>query len=84
MLSGKGLEVYYSLDDTQANDYNVLKTAILNHYELNEEGFCKRFKNAKPEQGESGPQYLNRITNYFKRWGDLSADDNDSKGLHNT
>ena len=81
LLSGKGLEVYYSLNETQANDYGMLKRAILNRYELNEEGFRKKFKTSKPEQGESGQQYVNRITNYFNRWFDLATNKKSKEGL---
>ena len=30
LSTGKGFEVYYSLNKTQASDYNYLKIAILN------------------------------------------------------
>ena len=81
LLTGKGLEVYYSLANEQANDYETLKKAILNRYEFNEEGFRKRFKNSKPEQGESGPAYANRVFNYFERWVDLSTSENTHEGI---
>ena len=44
LLIGKGLEVYYSLANEQANDYETLKKAILNRYEFNEEGFRRDSK----------------------------------------
>ena len=81
LLTGKGLEVYYSLANEQANDYETLKKAILNRYEFNEEGFRKRFKNSKPEQGESGPSYATRVLNYFERWVDLSTSENTHESL---
>lgn len=81
LLSGKGLDVYYSLSDAQAGDYNYLKKAILNRYELNEQGFRKKFKSCRPEDGESGAQYANRIRKYFDRWRDLSIVDDSMDGL---
>lgn len=81
LLSGKGLEVYYSLNEDQANDYDTLKRAILNRYELNEEGFRNKFKSSKPETGESGVQYANRILNYFKRWVDLATVIDSKEGI---
>lgn len=81
LLSGKGLEVYYALNDEQANEYDTLKNCILNRYELNEEGFRKKFKYSKPETGESGPQYATRIANYFQRWVELATKNIDIQGL---
>ena len=81
LLSGKGLEVYYALSNEQASDYDNLKRCILNRYELNEEGFRKKFKYSKPETGESGPQYATRIQNYFQRWVDLATKKTDKAGL---
>ena len=81
LLTGKSLEVYYSMSEKQASDYNVLKLAILNRYELNEEGFRKKFKNCKPEEGESGVQYAQRIIKYFDRWRDLSIVENSKVGF---
>ena len=53
LISGKGLEVYYTLSNEQASHYDNLKRCILNRYELHEEGFRKKFKYSKPETGES-------------------------------
>ena len=81
LLSGKGLEVYYSLNEEQASNYDTLKKAILNRYELNEVGFRKRFKQSKPEVGESGVQYGNWILNYFKCWVDLAIAEDSKEGI---
>ena len=81
LLSGKGLEVYYSLNENQANEYETLKKAILIRYEHHEEGFRKKFKNSKPESGESGAQYANRLLNYFQRWTSLASVDDSKAGL---
>ena len=81
LLSGKGLEVYYSLNETQAEDYDYLKKAILNRYELNEEGFRSKFKSCKPEEGESGVQYGHRILKYFERWTELAHVDESKEGI---
>ena len=81
LLTGKGLEVYYSLNETQASDYNYLKKAILNRYELNDEGFRKKFRGCKPEEGESGVQYTHRLQKYFDRWIELSKVEDTREGV---
>ena len=81
LLTGKGLEVYYSLNETQASDYNYLKKAILNRYELNDEGFRKKFRGCKPEEGESGVQYAHRLQKYFDRWIELSKVEDTREGV---
>ena len=82
LLSGKGLEVYYSLSEEQARDYDTLKKCILNRYDMNEEGFRKKLKNSKPETSESGPQYAVRIINYFNRWVELATHSNNPDKAH--
>ena len=81
LLSGKGLDVYYSISDAQADDYKFLKKSILNRYEMNEEGFRNKFHTCKPEEGESGMQYAHRILKYFDRWRDLADAENSKDGI---
>ena len=72
-LSGKALEVYSRLDEIEAQNYDILKTALLRRYELNEEGFRNKLRTSKPEQGESSSQFVTRLRNYLMRWIDLSG-----------
>lgn len=58
LLTGKGLQVYTSMPPDQANNYDVLKKALLKRYQLTEEGF-----RAKPERGETVVQLMARLTN---------------------
>ena len=53
LLTGKGLQVYSSRPSDQANDYEELKKAILKRYQLTEEGFRLKFREGKPEKGET-------------------------------
>ena len=73
LLTGKALDVYSSLDDIDADDYDILKEAILKRYELTEEGFRLKFRNAKPEDSETPSQYTTRMWNYLNRWVELSS-----------
>ncbi|KAK3746423.1 hypothetical protein QZH41_012761 [Actinostola sp. cb2023] len=72
LLTGKGLQVYTSIPQECAEDYPVLKAALLKRYELTEEGFRNKFRQCKPEKGETVFQFISRLSRYFKRWTELS------------
>ena len=72
LLTGKGLQVYTSMPQECAEDYPALKTALLKRYELTEEGFRNKFRQSKPEKGETVFQFISRLSRYFKRWTELS------------
>lgn len=81
LLSGKGLETYSSLTAEEAADYDTLKMALLKRYELTEEGYRARFRQAKPEKHESPVQFVRRLHNYFQRWVELSRVPHSADGL---
>jgi len=72
LLTGKGLQVYTSIPQECAEDYPGLKAALLKRYELTEEGFRNKFRQCKPEKGETVFQFISRLSRYFKRWTELS------------
>jgi len=45
-LKGKALEVYSRLPVKDAQDYEILKDALLKRFNLTEEGFKHKFKSA--------------------------------------
>ena len=47
------LKVYSRLPVKDAQDYEVLKDALLKRFNLTEEGFKQKFKTAKPEMNEA-------------------------------
>ena len=73
LLTGKGLEVYASMPDTDVDNYDHLKLALLKRYQLTEEGFRKRFRESKSEKGETVYQFVARLSRYFRRWVELSG-----------
>jgi len=81
LLTGRALDVYSRLSETSASDYDTLKEALLKRYELTESGFRNRFKNSKPDQGESPEQFFIRLGNYLTRWIELSGIDKDYDSL---
>jgi transposase InsO family protein len=73
LLRGKALEVYSRLSIDDANDYGILKNALLRRFNFTEEGFKRKFHTAKPEVNEAPAQFIARLSNYFSRWLDFSG-----------
>ncbi len=72
LLTGKALDVYSSLPLDEANEYETLKTAILQRYQLTAEGFRTKFRNTHPERDEAVKQFGARLKRFFTRWLDMS------------
>ena len=68
LLKGKALDVYSRLAVDQANDYEILKEALLKRFHLTAVGFRQKFRETKPETGETAPQFIARLDNIFTRW----------------
>ena len=81
LLTGRALDVYSRLSDTDALDYDSLKEALLKRYELTESGFRQWFRNSKPEIGESPEQFITRLRNYLQRRIELSGTDQTFYGV---
>lgn len=72
LLTGKALDVYSRLSDDDAMDYKQLKEALLKRYDLTEDGFRVKFRDSRPEKGESPEQFVVRLKSYLSRWVELS------------
>jgi hypothetical protein len=73
LLTGKGLQVYTSMPAADINSYDKLKIALLRRYQLTADGFQKKFRENRPEAGESVFQYIARLSRYLQRWIELSG-----------
>lgn len=73
LLTGKALDVYSRLSDIDAIDYDQLKESLLKRYNLTEEGFRVKFREGKPEAGESPEQFIVRLKNNLNRWIELAG-----------
>ena len=51
LLTGKSLEFYCRLSREEADDYRMLKLPVLRHYGHTEEGYRRKFRSCKPEEG---------------------------------
>jgi len=81
LLSGKALDVYARLTPDQSKDYETLNAALLKRYSLTSEGYRNKFYECRPESGESPPQFIVRLENYFMRWIDLEKIEQSSDGV---
>ena len=68
LLSGKALQVYARLTVGDSQDYQKVREALCKRFNLTEEGFRKRFRNAKPEKDESSQEFILRLENLFDKW----------------
>ena len=81
LLTGKALDVYARLTPDQSRDYETLKSALLKRYAMTSDGYRKKFYECRPEPGESPPQFIVRLENYFMRWVDLEKIERSFDGL---
>ena len=81
LLTGKALETYSRLSEEQAEQYDDLKTALLERYGLTSEGYRLKLRHISPEPDESPSQFVSRIESYLARWIELSKIDASYEGL---
>ena len=67
----------------QAKDYEQLKKALLERYQLNAEGFRCKLRESTAEEGENPAQFLTRLESYLQRWTELSETSKTYEGLRN-
>ena len=81
LLQGKALDVYALMPKEDALKYDKLKVALLKRYELTEEGFKRKYKKCRPENGETFQQFTTRMKSYFTRWIDMASIEKSYEGL---
>ncbi len=75
------MNVYSRLSLDDAFDYPTLKTALLKRFDLTADGFRKRFKTGRPEQGETFIQYISRARSNLARWLELGTAERTFEGI---
>ena len=81
LLQGKALDVYALMPKEDALNYDKIKVALLKRYELTEEGFKRKYKKCRPENGETFQQFTTRMKSYFTRWIDMARLEKSNEGL---
>ena len=71
LLTGRAMDVYTRMSDTDASDYDKLKKSLLTTYNYTEDSYRKRFREATPETEETPAQFVIRLKKYLAKWLEL-------------
>ncbi|XP_025094058.1 uncharacterized protein LOC112563863 [Pomacea canaliculata] len=71
-LRGRAAEVYLSLTDTERREYEAVKVALREAFQLTPESYRCQFRNERRLDRETFPQFATRLTRYVERWLSLS------------
>jgi len=71
------------MSDHDVGEYQILKENLLKRFRLTEEGYRKRFKQSKIENGESPEQLLDRLRRYLQKWCQMAGFEQTYEGLEN-
>ncbi|XP_070209718.1 uncharacterized protein [Littorina saxatilis] len=74
-LKGRALQLYNALDDDEARDYQALKKALLQRFNLTAEAYRRRLRNSKRLSGELSHQFVARLNLYLRRWVEMAEKD---------
>ena len=66
------MDVYTRMSDTDTNDYDKSKKALLTRYNYTEDCYRKRFREVKPETEETSDQFF-ILRNYLAKWLEISG-----------
>ena len=69
-LTGKALEVVNRLSPMDRRGYEKVRFELLEHFQLTEDGYRKKFRNAKPERQDSPRQFCREVEGLFAKVGD--------------
>ena len=64
LLTGKAVEVYNRLSPEEAMNYERFKVALLERYDFTEQGYCEKFREARPEGHKSSSQFMVSVAEY--------------------
>uniref|UniRef100_A0A8C6MHM6 SCAN box domain-containing protein n=1 Tax=Nothobranchius furzeri TaxID=105023 RepID=A0A8C6MHM6_NOTFU len=74
-LTGKALQVILALSLTDSSDYECVKTAVLNAYELVPEAYRQRFRFEKSRPNRTYVEYAHEKSVLFEKWCSASGVD---------
>ncbi|XP_063600361.1 uncharacterized protein LOC134776542 [Penaeus indicus] len=72
LLQGKALDIYHQLTPSEANNFELVKSALLKGFDCTAEGFRTKFRNCKFSTGETAKQLISRMTKLFERWTEMA------------
>lgn len=68
LLTGKALEAYIAMDEDSAEDYENLKEALLEKFNISPETYRQRFRQTSTTSGETPTETYNRLKGLYHRW----------------
>ena len=68
VLTGKAQRAYVALSEEDARDYDQLKKAILQAYELVPEAYRQKFRSWKKASHQTHAEFAKEKVRYFERW----------------
>lgn len=71
-LTGEALTVVGRMSAEDVTDFAKLKATLLQRFQFTEEGYRIKFREAKPDNGETGRQFAGRLLGYFDHWQELA------------
>uniref|UniRef100_A0A8C6LE57 CCHC-type domain-containing protein n=1 Tax=Nothobranchius furzeri TaxID=105023 RepID=A0A8C6LE57_NOTFU len=74
-LSGKALQVISALSLMDSSNYECVKAAVLNAYELVPEAYRQRFHSEKPRPNQTYVEYAHEKSVLFEKWCSASGVD---------
>ena len=81
LITGKALEVYSRLSAEEAENFDILKKALLARYDLNAEGFRRKLRDSGADEMESPAQFITRLESYLNKWIDLTGVNRSFEGV---
>ena len=72
LLTGRALEVFCRLSETEATDYDRVKEVLQKRYNLTEDGYRQRFRTCSPEEGENPSMFIVCLKTFLERWMKLA------------
>ena len=81
VLTGKALEVYSGMTTATAAVYDTLKCNLLQRYDMTEEGYRKKFRELRPEGGETAPQFVSKLKHNFETWLNMAKVGDDGEEI---
>ena len=64
---------YTRMDAETSLDYNSVKKVLMERFKLTEEGFRQKFRNSRPERGETPSQFIIKISSHLNKWFEMAG-----------
>ena len=74
-LSGKARVIYSKLHPDDARNYNTLKSALYEGFQLTAEEYRKKFRFTKRAIGDTYKEYVTKLERYLDKWVELDLAD---------